>query len=386
VRRVWRALGLHVRRKKRRKIRTGQTRVLVATGPNQVWAYDFTFDRCANGQALKSLSIVDEWTRECLAIEVRSSLTAERVIEVLERLFEQYGAPLVLRSDNGPEFIARALKVWALMNHSETATSDPGKPWQNGSVENFRARAIQRGSGGFEDRGLPLREACPEAQPHRPHHRHRVGFDRVEHPFQAKTGRCAERHRDADRAQESGPEAWVGDVDGLVGGVEHQLRIDELQRDTELEIRRDRYTWRRKHGPEADRGLGDTDTQTYGEIPRKQNGRLVAQRVIVDVQEQHLLASDGLVRRDADVSPVAHPIGEIAERRTPTTLDADGAQLCGRERCPAQRHGRGDEHDTEFHAASRATAAVYEVCCIGACSAYSRGENSWIRPLLRTAT
>jgi putative transposase len=113
--------------------------VFAATGPNQVWAYDFTLDRCANGQALKSLSIVDEWTRECLAIEVRSSLTAVRVIEVLERLFEQYGAPQVLRSDNGPEFIARALKIWTLMHHSETATIDPGKPWQNGSIESFHA-------------------------------------------------------------------------------------------------------------------------------------------------------------------------------------------------------------------------------------------------------
>jgi putative transposase len=139
VRRVWQLLGLHVRRKKRRKIYTGQARVFAATGPNQVWAYDFTFDRCANGQALKSLSIVDEWTRECLAIEVRSSMTAARVIEVLERLFAQHGAPQILRSDNGPEFIARALKVWTLEHHSETATIDPGKPWQNGSVESFHA-------------------------------------------------------------------------------------------------------------------------------------------------------------------------------------------------------------------------------------------------------
>jgi putative transposase len=139
VRRVWRELGLHVRRKKRRKIRTGLTRVFAATGPNQVWAYDFTFDRCANGQTLKSLSIVDEWTRECLAIEVASSLTAVRVIEVLERLFKQYGTPQVLRSDNGPEFIARALKIWTLIHHSDTATIDPGKPWQNGSIESFHA-------------------------------------------------------------------------------------------------------------------------------------------------------------------------------------------------------------------------------------------------------
>lgn len=137
VRRVWRGLGLHVRRKKRRKIRTGQARVLAPTGVNQVWAYDFVHDTCANGQGLKALTVVDEWTRECHAIEVATSLTAERVIVVLERLFEQHGAPQVLRSDNGPEFIARALKIWALLRHSETATIEPGKPWQNGSVESF---------------------------------------------------------------------------------------------------------------------------------------------------------------------------------------------------------------------------------------------------------
>jgi putative transposase len=139
VRRVWRALGLHVRKKKRRKIRTGQPRALAPMGPNQVWAYDFTHDRCANGQVVKSLAVVDEWTRECLAIEVGSSLTAERVIAVLDRLFKTYGAPEVLRSDNGPEFIARALRIWAMMNHSEISTIDPGKPWQNGCVESFHA-------------------------------------------------------------------------------------------------------------------------------------------------------------------------------------------------------------------------------------------------------
>jgi len=139
VRRVWQLLGLHVRTKKRRKIRTGQARVFAATGPNQVWAYDFTLDRGANGQALKSLSIVDEGTRECHAIEVGSSLTAVRVIAVLERLFAQYGAPQVLRSDNGPESIARALRIWTLFHDSETATIDPGTPWQNGSVENVHA-------------------------------------------------------------------------------------------------------------------------------------------------------------------------------------------------------------------------------------------------------
>ena len=148
VRRVWRALGLSVRRRKHRKIRTGQPRVLAPTAPNQVWAYDFMEDRCASGQRLKLLTVVDEWTRECLAIEVSSSIDAVHVIAVLERLFAQYGAPAVLRSDNGPEFVARALKIWALIHHSATATIEPGKPWQNGSVESFngtfRAECLDR--------------------------------------------------------------------------------------------------------------------------------------------------------------------------------------------------------------------------------------------------
>lgn len=139
VRRLWRLLGLSVRRKRRRKIRTGQPRVFTPTGPNQVWAYDFVHDRCANGQGLKCLTVIDEWTRECLEIETESRLTASKVIGVLQRLFEEYGAPAVLRSDNGPEFIARAVKIWTLMNHTETVTIEPGKPWQNGSVESFNA-------------------------------------------------------------------------------------------------------------------------------------------------------------------------------------------------------------------------------------------------------
>jgi len=137
VRRVWRKLGLHHRRRRSRKIRTGKPRVLAPTGPNQVWAYDFVHDTCASGQQLKMLTLLDEWTRECLAIEVATSMGAAAVIAVLERAFTTYGTPAILRSDNGPEFIARALKIWALLNHSDTATIQPGKPWQNGSVESF---------------------------------------------------------------------------------------------------------------------------------------------------------------------------------------------------------------------------------------------------------
>lgn len=148
VRRVWRALGLCASRKKRRKLRTGQPRVLTPSGPNQVWAYDFVHDTCGNGQQFKALTVKDEWTRECFAIEVAPSIDAQRVITVLERLFAQYGAPAALRSDNGPEFIARALKIWAALNHSETVTIEPGKPWQNGSAESFngtfRAECLDR--------------------------------------------------------------------------------------------------------------------------------------------------------------------------------------------------------------------------------------------------
>lgn len=138
VRRLWRQLRLAPKpHKKCRKIRTGKPRELAPDGPNQVWAYDFVHDVCANGQKIKALTVVDEWTRECHAIEVGTSIDAVRVIAVLEGLFAKHGAPAVLRSDNGPEFIARALRIWAIENHSEIATIEPGKPWQNGTVESF---------------------------------------------------------------------------------------------------------------------------------------------------------------------------------------------------------------------------------------------------------
>lgn len=139
VRRVWRALGLCATRKKRRKIRTGMPRPLTPTGPNQVWALDFIHDTCGNNQAIKCLSVVDECTRECLAILVAGSITALAVITVLEQLIQKHGAPEALRSDNGPEFIARALQAWAIENNIAVATIAPGKPWQNGSVESFHA-------------------------------------------------------------------------------------------------------------------------------------------------------------------------------------------------------------------------------------------------------
>ena len=99
--RIWKNAGLQVpRRRPRRRVATGRPRPLPATGANQVWAYDFVFDACANGQQLKCLTVIDEFTRECLAIEVAGSLRSGRVIEVLSKLISVRGAPKFLRSDN----------------------------------------------------------------------------------------------------------------------------------------------------------------------------------------------------------------------------------------------------------------------------------------------
>ena len=122
----------------------------VATGPPasaaglrgevHVWAYDFLFDTCANGQTLKCLTVVDEWTRECLAIDVAGGIRSGRVIEVLTQLVSVHGAPRYLRSDNGPEFVAAAILRWLADAQIHTALIDPGKPWQNATDESFNGK------------------------------------------------------------------------------------------------------------------------------------------------------------------------------------------------------------------------------------------------------
>ena len=139
--RIWKKAGLQVpRRRPRRRVATGRPRPLPATGANQLWAYDFVFDACANGQQLKCLTVIDEFTRECLAIEVAGSLRSGRVIEVLSRLITVRGAPKFLRSDNGPEFVSRAVLRWLQDAGIDTAPIDPGKPWQNGANESFNGK------------------------------------------------------------------------------------------------------------------------------------------------------------------------------------------------------------------------------------------------------
>lgn len=139
--RIWRTAGLQVPRKRpRRRVASSRPRPLAAWAGNSVWAYDFVFDACANGQQLKCLTIVDEFTRECLAIDVAGSIRSKRVIEVLSQLISVHGAPQYLRSDNGPEFVSRAILSWLAAANIDTALIDPGSPWQNGLNESFNGK------------------------------------------------------------------------------------------------------------------------------------------------------------------------------------------------------------------------------------------------------
>jgi putative transposase len=139
--RLWRKAGLQPpRRRPRRRIATSRPRPLPPRVANHVWAYDFVFDACANGQQIKCLTVVDEFTHECLAIDVAGSIRLRRVIDVLSRLISRHGTPAFLRSDSGPEFISHAVLQWLTMSDIDTAVIDPGKPWQNGTNESFNGK------------------------------------------------------------------------------------------------------------------------------------------------------------------------------------------------------------------------------------------------------
>jgi putative transposase len=139
--RLWRLHRLQVPVKRpRRRVSGSRPRPLPATAMGHVWAYDFVFDRCANGQQLKCLTVVDEFTHECLAIDVAGSIRSGRVIEVLSQLVSVHGSPRYLRSDNGPEFVSRAVLKWLTAANIDTAHIDPGKPWQNGTNESFNGK------------------------------------------------------------------------------------------------------------------------------------------------------------------------------------------------------------------------------------------------------
>ncbi len=134
--RLWRLAGLQVpKKRRRRRVASSRPRPLPPRAINHVWAYDFVHDYCANGQRLKCLTVIDEFTREALAIEVAGSIRSRHVIDVLSRLVSVRGAPRYLRSDNGPEFVSAAILRWVGEAGIETAHIAPGKPWQNGVDE-----------------------------------------------------------------------------------------------------------------------------------------------------------------------------------------------------------------------------------------------------------
>jgi putative transposase len=147
VHRLWREEGLKVPESKQRKRRrlilggseNGCTRRR-AEHKDHVWSYDFVMDLTEDGRRLKMMPIVDEYSRECLSIDVERSIPAEDVIETLATLFRRRGEPIFIRSDNGPKFVARAIKRWLEASGVKTLYIEPGSPWENAYSETFISR------------------------------------------------------------------------------------------------------------------------------------------------------------------------------------------------------------------------------------------------------
>ena len=144
VERIWRREGLKVPARQPKRARLwltdGSCLRLRPERPDHVWSYDFVEHRTHNGRKYRMLNVIDEFTRECLAIRVSRKLKALDVIDVLSDLFSLRGVPGHIRSDNGPEFIAKAVQDWIAAVGSTTAYIEPGSPWENGYCESFNAK------------------------------------------------------------------------------------------------------------------------------------------------------------------------------------------------------------------------------------------------------
>jgi putative transposase len=133
--------GLQVRRRKRKRIGAVERQALaIPIRPNERWSMDFVADALTDGRRFRSLNIVDDFNRECLAAQVDTSLTGARVVRVLEQLRERRGLPQVLVMDNGPEFAGQALDVWAYQQGVKLHFIEPGKPVQNAFIESFNGK------------------------------------------------------------------------------------------------------------------------------------------------------------------------------------------------------------------------------------------------------
>jgi transposase InsO family protein len=146
VHRLWRQEGLKATEKqhKRRRLLLGESENGCtrrrAEYKDHVWSYDFVMDLTEEGRRLKTMPVVDEYTRECLSIDVERSITAEDVVATLASLFRRRGEPSFIRSDNGPEFVAKAVKWWLEASGVETLYIEPGSPWENAYSETFISR------------------------------------------------------------------------------------------------------------------------------------------------------------------------------------------------------------------------------------------------------
>jgi putative transposase len=140
--RLWKVGGFRLEKPRPRRRRRGASdeRPQQAERPNHVWTYDILFDQLANGRWFKTLSVLDEFTRECLAIHVGQSIRAPDVIALLGKVIARRGAPAFLRSDNGSEFTATAVMGWLHSRQVGPSFIAPGHPWQNGYIESFHSR------------------------------------------------------------------------------------------------------------------------------------------------------------------------------------------------------------------------------------------------------
>jgi transposase InsO family protein len=141
VERLYRLEKLHIRRRRRKKIPVADRQPLIRPGrANEVWSMDFVFDRIASGRTLKLLVITDDATHEAVAIEPGHTIGGNHLTRILDGICSQRGKPIVIRSDNGPEFTGKAMLTWAHRNGIALRLIEPGKPNQNAYVESFNGR------------------------------------------------------------------------------------------------------------------------------------------------------------------------------------------------------------------------------------------------------